>query len=199
MNHLDDEAELYALGLLEAAERDRVDEHVRVCDACLRRVGAAEAAVAALTDASVIAAVPARAGDRRWPFALAAASLLACAASLATAFGLHRASDDDGAVIARLVDSHFAHVQFAAPGGRPIAAKAIYERHGAWYIIVATGAPAWHVVIVEPNGTRVPVAHAFAQRGGSSILTIDDPPPVRAIELEDAAGTTIARAQPTAE
>ena len=191
MNHLDDEAELYALGMLDPAERERVDDHIRTCDACLRRVGAAEETVAALAAPALV-----RARSRPWSAAVAVASALACAASLAVAVGLHRETDADGAAIARLVDSHFAHVQFVTPAGAPIAAKAIYERHGAWYIIVANGAPAWHVVLVEPDGTRAPVAGAFARRGQSSILTIDAPPRVRAIELDDEGGRLVASVRP---
>jgi anti-sigma factor RsiW len=36
-NHFDEELELYALGMLEPDERDRIDEHVRACDACAER------------------------------------------------------------------------------------------------------------------------------------------------------------------
>ncbi len=46
MDHFDEELELYALGMLEPGERDRVDVHVRTCDACAERLGRAEGAVA---------------------------------------------------------------------------------------------------------------------------------------------------------
>jgi hypothetical protein len=50
--HLGDEAELYALGILESVERDAVDAHLAVCAECSQRVGAAEMTVARL--ASVV-------------------------------------------------------------------------------------------------------------------------------------------------
>ena len=50
--HLGDDAELYALGILESEERDAVDAHLAVCADCSQRVGAAEETVARL--ASVV-------------------------------------------------------------------------------------------------------------------------------------------------
>ena len=44
MNHIDHEAELYALGMLDDDERARIDEHLLTCIPCTVRVGEAEAA-----------------------------------------------------------------------------------------------------------------------------------------------------------
>ncbi|MBC5810585.1 MAG: zf-HC2 domain-containing protein [Candidatus Eremiobacteraeota bacterium] len=46
--HVGENAELYALGLLDAAEHAALEAHVATCDSCLRWVGAAEEAAAAL-------------------------------------------------------------------------------------------------------------------------------------------------------
>jgi len=194
MNHIDQEAELYALGLLDEDERARIDVHVATCIACAQRLGQAEAALTALVDATtrLSAARP----PARWPLAVAAAFALASAALLEQNLGLHGALNADGALLAALVDSHFDHAQFASVHG-PIAAKAIYERHGAWYEIVADGAPSWRVVFVRPDGTREAATAPFARRGAASIMYVAHAAPVRSIELEDAAGHVIAGVRPT--
>ena len=78
-----------------------------------------------------------------------------------------------------MVDSHFVHAQFQAPGGAELPAKAIYERHGKWYEIVADGTPAWRVVFVRPDGTRDPAGSDFARRGAASIVFLAPSTPVR--------------------
>src|SRR5580658_2844191 len=75
-SHMDDlcnDAELYALGMLERAHGDRIDEHVRTCDACARSLGQAEGAVTALV-ARVEQRRSAKASSwnlRSWPIAAA--------------------------------------------------------------------------------------------------------------------------------
>jgi len=51
MNHIDDLAELYALGALDDLERKRVDAHVATCAPCARRLAEAENAVTAAIEA----------------------------------------------------------------------------------------------------------------------------------------------------
>jgi anti-sigma factor RsiW len=46
--HLGEDAELYALGMLDSARRAEVERHIAGCDACLERVGGAEATALAL-------------------------------------------------------------------------------------------------------------------------------------------------------
>jgi len=48
--HLGDDAELYALGLLEPERRAEIDAHVAGCADCVRLLGEAEATAAALAD-----------------------------------------------------------------------------------------------------------------------------------------------------
>jgi anti-sigma-K factor RskA len=48
--HIDELAELYALGSLEAAERAVVERHVRGCIACADRIRAAEQTIAFISD-----------------------------------------------------------------------------------------------------------------------------------------------------
>jgi hypothetical protein len=194
MNHIDQEAELYALGMLDDEERARIDEHLLTCEPCTVLVGNAEAAVASLID-STQERRPAR---RRawWPVAVAAAFALSTLGLLGQNVILHGALSSDGTLLATMIDSHFDHAQFQAAGGREIAAKAIYERHGKWYEILADGTPAWHVVFVRPDGTRDPAAAAFAHRGAASIVYLAPSTPVRSIELEDTAGHVVGTVRP---
>ena len=47
--HVDENAELYALGTLSDTDRAAVDAHVATCASCAQRVGEAEETVAALS------------------------------------------------------------------------------------------------------------------------------------------------------
>jgi hypothetical protein len=194
MIHIEEDAELYALGLLDPQERERIDDHVASCDTCAGRLGEAEGAVAALIDTSMSRAAR---RPRRWQSLAVNAGLgLGFAASLVAAIGFHRALDADGTVMAWFATSHFAHAQFQTPSGKALDVKAVYERHGHWYAIVANGTPSWHAIVIEPDGTRRVLPQTFANRGAASVLTIPDPPPTRAIELDDAAGNVVGTVHP---
>ena len=195
MNHIDQEAELYALGMLEDDERARVDEHLRECIPCTAKVGEAEAAVAALIDSTQ--ARRQRPRTAWWPLAVAAAFALTATGLLGQNVILRGALGTDGTLLATMVDSHFDHAQFQAPNGAGLPAKAVYERHGKWYEILADGTPAWHVVFVRPDGTRDPAAADFARRGAASIVYLAPTTPVRTIQLEDASGHVIGSVRPT--
>ena len=193
MKHIDRDAELYALGMLDDAERERVDAHLTTCVDCTRRVGAAEAVLTALID--VTRHAPQRRAPR-WPIAVAAAFALATLGLIAQSFLMHGEIDRDGAILSTLVNSHFDHAQFQTPQGAPLGAKAIYERHGKWYAILADGTPSWRVVFVQPDGMRnVEPAH-FARRGASSVMLVSPSTPVRTIELDDTGGHIVGTVQP---
>jgi hypothetical protein len=191
--HLDDDAELYALGLLEAAERDRVDEHVRDCAACAERLGRAEGAVAALVERT-------QGAPRRrlptWPTAVAAALALTTSALLGHDLGLQRALADDGRMLDAMVTSHFTHVPFSDPAGGAYPAKVVYDQHGRWMEIIADRPANWCVSIIGRDGSSRVLAQKPVARGRSSVVFIDAMPPVREVELEDAAGRELARARP---
>jgi hypothetical protein len=194
MNHIDQEAELYALGMLEDEERTRIDDHLAACVPCTVLVGRAEAAVASLIDST-----QQRRPQRRtawWPVAVAAAFALGAAGLLGQNVIMHGALGNDGTLLATMVDSHFEHAQFQAPGGTEIAAKVIYERHGKWFEIIADGAPQWHVVFVRPDGTRDTATTDFSRRGAASVVLLAPSTPVRAINLEDNDGRVIASVRP---
>jgi hypothetical protein len=196
MNHIDHDAELYALGMLDDDERARIDEHLLTCEPCTVLVGNAEAAVAALIDSTQERRAKPRVTWRSMA-AIAAALVLTTLGLLGQNINLHGQLSSDGRLLATLIDSHFDHTQFQGAGGREIAAKAIYERHGKWYEILADGTPAWHVVFVRPDGTRDPATAQFAQRGAASIAYLTPTTPVRSIDLEDSAGHVVGSVRPT--
>jgi hypothetical protein len=194
MNHIYQETELYALGMLDDCDRARIDEHLATCMPCTVKIGEAEGAVAALIDSSLQ-----RPQQRRtawWPVATAAAFAVAAAGLLGQNIAMHGALGTDGAMIATLVESHFNHAQFQTPGGAPMAAKAIYDRHGKWYEILADGTPAWHVVFTRPDGTRDRAAVEFVHRGAASIVYLASTEPVKSIDLEDTAGRVVGSVRP---
>lgn len=188
VTHLDDLAELYALGMLEPHERERVDAHVRECDPCVARLARAEATMAALVDATL--ARPARAAAPRRPPALAWISAVAAAFVIATVgltqqnLALRSDVRADGTMLDAMVRSHFAHAQFVAPGGTPIAAKVVYERHGRWYRVLAIGADArWRIALVRPGAAPALAPQRFTTRGDVGELTLDAPGALRELRL----------------
>jgi hypothetical protein len=197
MNHIDQEAELYALGMLDDDERERVDEHLAACEPCTVLVGTAEAAVAALVDTTQERKPQAR--TTWWPVAVAAAFALTAMGLLGQNVVMRGALSSDGAVLATMINSHFDHAQFQAPGGAEIGAKAIYERHGKWFEVLADGTPAWHVVLVRPDGTRETAQEDFAPRGAASIVYLPQSLPVKTIELEDAGGHIVGSVHPVVQ
>ena len=193
MDHFDEELELYALGMLEPQERDRVDEHVRTCDACAERLGRAEAAVTALVAGSQ--------QRRFWrmpslPVAVAAAFALTSGVLFGQNVALRGALASDGHVLDMLVLSHFVHVPFTATTAEPVDAKVIYEQHGRWYQIVAERPADWGVSVTRADGVVQKIAAKPQARGTASTLALAALGPVRAIDLIDANGRLIAHAHP---
>ena len=193
MSHIDGEAELYALGMLDDAERARVELHLTTCDACTALVGRAEEAVASLVDATQRVPVAKRAW---WPMAAAASFAVAAGALLAQNVMLHGALTHDGMLLDTLVTAHFDHEQFSTPAGGPVDAKAIFERHGRWYEILTSGTPAWHIVLVHTDGAREAVQTPFERRDGASIVIVRPTMPVKTIELDDASGQIVGEVSP---
>ncbi|HYW53751.1 MAG TPA: zf-HC2 domain-containing protein [Dongiaceae bacterium] len=155
MNHLDDDAELYALGLTDRERDAEIEAHLAECDACRARVVTAEAAAASL--AAALPPAPAATPRRAWWPAVAAAAAVVFAATTAFEANSARAANaqlarNDGALVA-IASSHFGHTTLTADSG--VVAKAIYARDGAWCYVVATGAPRGaHVVLHQGTAAR---------------------------------------------
>jgi hypothetical protein len=155
VNHLDDDAELYALGLTDRERDAEIEAHLAECDACRARVVAAESAAASL--AATLPPMPAAAPRRAWWTSVAAAAAVVFA--VATAFEAntaHTATSElnrtDGALVA-IASSHFGHTTLTSDPG--VVAKAIYARDGAWCYVIVTGAPRGaHVVMYRGATSR---------------------------------------------
>jgi energy-converting hydrogenase Eha subunit A len=156
VNHLDDDAELYALGLTDRERDAEIEAHLAACDACRARVVAAESAAAAL--AATLPPMPAAAAPRRaWWTSVAAAAAVVFAATTAFEANAARTANaqiarTDGALGA-IASSHFSHTTLTSEPG--VVVKALYARDGAWCYVLATGAPAdAHVVIYHGTTAR---------------------------------------------
>jgi anti-sigma factor RsiW len=136
--HIEELAELYALGELDARERAQVDAHIAQCSDCLRRVGEAEETVLALE--RIIQPVAPHAGiammrRRRvaWLLPAVAAAALIVGLLLPRPF----TAPQNPALLA-MIHSHFSHAQFSGVAGAP-AAKVIYARDRSWLYVVVEG------------------------------------------------------------
>jgi hypothetical protein len=157
IGHIDDLAELYALGTLDQAERERVDAHAQACDVCAARLGEAEAAVAQLVDD----AAPPHSLDKRmrvalvrnpaprWLGALVAAAFVAGllpSAWLWQAMHARSAFDADRrTAIVAMLHSHFTHAPFTALASEAPKAKVLFARGARWCYIVAQTRRAYDV------------------------------------------------------
>ncbi len=198
MNHLEDDAELYALGLIGPEREPEIEAHLAECGACRDRVIAAEAAAAALS--STIPAAPALASvtplRRRWTAGLAAAAAVALAATAAfEGSAAHTASlrlAATNTALLAMAGSHFEHVSLttATPG---TVAKAIYARDGAWYYVVVSSAPPNAHVRVTSNGSARDVGTLTP--GTPATLFVRGVGRVASIDVA-AGGTTVARGEP---
>jgi len=145
MNHLDDDAELYALGLTDRERDAEIEAHLASCANCRARVVAAEEAAASLAAAlPPMPAAPAAAprGRAWWPALASAAAVVFAATTALEGLSAHAASSrvaqTDVALVA-IASSHFGHTTLASDPG--VVAKALYARDGAWVYVVAAGAP----------------------------------------------------------
>jgi hypothetical protein len=156
MNHLDDDAELYALGLTERDRDAEIEAHLAACETCRARVAAAEEAAAAL--AATLPPMPAAAAPRRawWPGLATAAAVVLAATTALEGYSAQSASSQlarNDTALAAIATSHFGHTTLTAEPG--VVAKALYARDGSWCYVVTSGAPRGaHVVVRHGAATR---------------------------------------------
>ena len=154
LEHLNDDAELYALGLTERDRDAEIEAHLAECAACRERVVAAEAAAASL--AAALPPVPAAAPRRAswWPGLATAAAVLFAFTTAYEGSAAHAASAQmqrTDVALTALASSHFGHTTLTSEPG--VIAKAIYARDGAWCYVVASGAPRGAHVMMRRGAT----------------------------------------------
>ena len=181
-SHVGDAAELYALGLLEPDERERVDAHIASCATCLRAVGAAEETVLELERGPMSRAAQHRAISPLW-LAVAAAFIIGLLPSIPMLIQMQHAQSIAAARSAAtlaMIQSHFTHVQFmpVTPGAPN--AKVIYARNGTWIYVIVSGA---HRYQVRTNGGSI--LGTTEPSGATSELWVRSPPRATVLELRD--------------
>jgi len=153
-DHLEDDAELYALGLTDPDRSPAIEAHLVSCAECRTRVAAAEESAAAL--AGALPPMPAARPERRRlaPGLATAAAVLFAAAAAFEGYSAHAATTQlaqtDTALIA-LASSHFEHTTLTSKPG--VVAKAIYARDGAWCYVVASGVGTHAHLVMHRHGT----------------------------------------------
>ena len=180
MNHLDDDAELYALGLTDRERDAEIEAHLAACDACRARVVAAESAAASL--AAALPPVPAAAPRRAWWTTVATAAAVVFAATAAfEGTTAHTASTQlarTDAALGAIASSHFGHTTLTAESG--VIAKVLYARDGSWLYVVAENAPPGARVVVR-NGAAT---HDLGELGAGAPATLFVRAPGRVDEIK---------------
>lgn len=190
-DHIDELAELYAIGSLDELESARVERHVAQCPPCATRLHDAETTVASLAQAQALPAreppatlqarldrsldSSARRGILTWhPFAAAVAAAIVLAL-IPTFVAVDRnsallAMQQDERALARLASAgtQIDHAQFMS-GTQPMNAKVLYGPRGDWYyVVVMHPRPGMQVAYV--HGGRMEMLGTVAMHGESGTL-----------------------------
>ena len=187
MNHLDDEAELYALGLTDRERDAEIEAHLAACDACRARVVAAESAAASL--AAALPPMPPAVARRAWWTTVATAAAVVFAATAAfegtTAHTAATQLARTDAALGAIAASHFGHTTLTSDAN--VVAKALYARDGSWLYIVAENVPRGAHVVLRNGAARQDVGVLDA--GAPATLFVRTPG--RAAEISVLAGDRI--------
>ena len=173
MNHIEDMAELYALGLLGESEGARIRKHIMRCRVCRYAVVQAQDVVAAvaqevpqlepssalrqrLLDSSRPTASARTRPSFGWFTAGLATGIAAAALLLLPArMSIQQSASQNDLALSTIVQSHFTHVPFTALSAKAPQGKVLYAKHAAWlYIIVHAPRPGTQVALEGPGGTK---------------------------------------------
>jgi anti-sigma factor RsiW len=206
--HLDEDAELYPLGLLDDVAARNVERHVASCSECAERVAQAQAVAASLA-AALPQATPSPELEHRlrestrprpsakrrvslFPLALAAAFALAFLGGWQALVLRERLAAEDVALVT-MVHSHFNHVSMSPESTNPVAAKILYARDGSWiYIIADKPGGALHAIAQTAAGAAD--LGALGSAGETATLLVRPSERIRSIVLQRA-GTDVASAR----
>jgi anti-sigma factor RsiW len=202
--HLEDDVELYALGLCDDDARRRIERHAAECASCAGRMAQALEAGASLASAlprylpsSALARriADAQAGAQprlqplRLPWRVAAAFAAACVLTLA-GVGQERSWERARAeqtALRAIVASHFLHRSLTRTTDLAPSAKVLYAPDGSW-IYLLVNRPAERIdVEARIGGARRILGH-LARADGVVTLFVRDPGRIDALELRDAGG-----------
>ncbi len=161
MNHLEELAELYALGSLTAEEEVRLNAHIATCEECRKRVNDAEKVVARVATEQAKSRMPGRpvAISRRpspvWRYAIgfAAGLILPLLLLVPPALRARYNAQESHVAFSALVNSHFSHVAFVRRTADAPRAKLLYERTGAWLLVVALNSKSDLAVLLRSGHT----------------------------------------------
>lgn len=190
--HVREDLDLYALGMLEPEERERAERHLTGCANCRAMLVASEGTVAALAAASDRApsrdlrgAIVARHRRRSWfglPRPLAGAAI-----------GL--------VVLAALALATVEQIVTLEPRGIGAGASAIVARGGATFLLISAPEPpagkAYEAWVIR-DGRAIPAGLATAGRG-LAIVALDvglRPGDIAAVTIEDARGVQAPTSDP---
>ncbi len=201
--HIGEIAALYALGVLDDAERLEVDAHAARCEACAQALGQAADDVTALGEADAHHALPAnvrplRGRRPRFVFPLAlqiAAALLIAILPSAYFYDQSRTMRDtvvaQDAAMARMTSMPHRTVAFTSSTGAD--AHVMYGNDGSWYVIVVRGATkALHVAWMH-DGTKTTLGTPQG-RGGVATLYLPKSHRMDRLALVDDNDTVVAQA-----
>jgi hypothetical protein len=197
--HVEELAELYALGLVEPEERERVDTHIEACDACARALGRAEAAVLAMEEAcssaSTIARPPGKIAARRgqswlWGTIAAAAAVVLAAGTSWENRRLEAALARNDLALGAMTRSHLRHASFVALGQDAPPAKALYAPDGSWLYVVVDRPHCACRVVVRTGAAQRDLGEPQANET-TATLYAPHPGPIRSIALTRPDGTSV--------
>ncbi len=179
-DHIEELAELYALGLTDAPEAEWVVQHASTCHECTQRLGRAEATVEAMTHLETLHPAPAlirhrpkrRLDYQAWILGMAALLLLAIGALAFTGMqnaAMHRALAQDDRALGRLAASQFSHAAFQRNVQSQTSGQVLYSKDGSWYYVVVMHPAAAMTVAYRHGGKLLPLG-ALHMHGDSGTL-----------------------------
>lgn len=188
--HIDELAELYAIGSLDELERARVEHHVENCEDCAIRLDEASIVVADIAQAQATAVPPNRLETRlaesvglhravpkqrhlpHWQVFGAIAAVFAAVAFIPAWVAVDWATltrNDDNRALAQLASAPFDHATFMGSNHHPMDAKVLYGPSGDWYYVVVMH-PKPNMRIAYMHGGSMQMLGTVAMHGESGTL-----------------------------